>query len=273
MNAAAQSGSAGSEQTADEGGGALETAVYVYALVPADVEIDLKARGVGDPPSPVTLITHNDVAALASEIPVGTRLGTPEDFAAHARIVDGAAAEVPVLPLRFGAVVPDRDAVVDELLAPYSERLTETLRRLEDRVQFVIKGRYVQDAVLREVLDEDPQARQLHEHIANTPEEASRDDRVALGELISTDVEARRQTDTRRCAEFLDAHGVDFAVREPTHEFEAFHIACLITRAEEERLRHACARFARDSAGRIDMELLGPMAAYDFVDAEPLEGV
>ena len=257
---------------AGTGGETRRSALYIYGVLPADVEIDPEAKGVGEPPTPVGLITHGEIAALVGEIAPGVRLGTPHDFAAHAQILDSAAVEVPVLPLRFGAVMTDRDAVVDEFLAPYEQRFSETLRTLKGRRQIVVKGRYVEQTVLSEILEQVPQARQLRERIANKPEDASRDERIALGELIGKNVEARRTADTQRVSRLLSELGVEFAVREPTHEFDAVHIACLVKQSDEERLREECTRFARDEEGRIQLRLLGPMAAYDYVDVGPPEG-
>lgn len=257
------------ERAADQG--AAETALYVYGVVPSDVVIDAEARGIGNPQTPVELITHGGVAALVGRIPVGVNLGTPDDLVAHADVLDGAAAEVPVLPLRFGAVMADRAAVVDEFLAPYEQRFTEALEGLEGRVQLVAKGRFVQETVLREIIGELPEARRLQERMARAPGAASPEDRVALGELVAANVEARRTAETRRFVNMLDDLGIAYAVREPTHEFDAIHVACLLKRDDEGRLLHECARFAREQENRIDMQLLGPMAAYDFVGAGPPE--
>jgi len=260
------------EARGGEGDETRQTALYIYGVLPADVEVDPEATGVGEPPTPVGLLTHGRIAALVGEISPGVRLGTPQDFAAHARILDEAAAEVPVLPLRFGAVMTDRDAVVEEFLAPYEQRFSELLRTLEGRRQLVVKGRYVEQSLLREILDEEPKARQLQQRIANTPEEASREDRIALGELIGRSVEARRAADTQQFARQLGELGIEFKFRDPTHEFDAIHLACLVKQADEERLQQECARYARDHEGRVELRLLGPMAAYDFVDVGPPEG-
>lgn len=40
-----------------------ETAIYVYGILPGDVEID-DARGVGDPPAEVTTVHGGPIAAL-----------------------------------------------------------------------------------------------------------------------------------------------------------------------------------------------------------------
>ncbi|WP_353074129.1 hypothetical protein [Amycolatopsis carbonis] len=41
-----------------------EPAIYVYGILPGDVEIDDDARGVGDPPAEVTTVHGGPIAAL-----------------------------------------------------------------------------------------------------------------------------------------------------------------------------------------------------------------
>src|SRR5690606_36902485 len=140
-----------------------------------------------------------------SEVSVDRPLGTPDDLTAHARLLDGSAAVVPVLPLRFGAVMTDADAVAKELLDSNEETLRNALTELEGRAQFVVKGRYVEQAILRELLEGDPEAERLRAAIRDKPEDATRNERIALGELINTAIEQRRATDTDRVVGALDA--------------------------------------------------------------------
>jgi hypothetical protein len=58
------------------------TAVYVYGIVPADVEPEPHAAGIGDPPSDVAVVRHGEIAALISEITLDRPLGTPDDLTA-----------------------------------------------------------------------------------------------------------------------------------------------------------------------------------------------
>ncbi|WP_433621982.1 hypothetical protein [Nocardia sp. CA-120079] len=52
---------------------AESTAVYVYGIVPADVESQPHATGVGDPPGEVAVVRHAEIAAL---IPARVRAAT-----------------------------------------------------------------------------------------------------------------------------------------------------------------------------------------------------
>jgi hypothetical protein len=60
----------------------------------------------------------------------------------------------PVLPLRFGTILTSEDAVAKELLAAHHDEFTAALDQLEGRIEFRVKGRYVKDAVLGEVLSQ-----------------------------------------------------------------------------------------------------------------------
>ncbi|ONM47079.1 GvpL/GvpF family gas vesicle protein [Nocardia donostiensis] len=248
------------------------TAVYVYGIVPADVQPEERASGVGDPPGKVSVVRHGEVAALVSEVPAERPLGTPTDLTAHAELLDGSAAVVPVLPLRFGAVMTDTAAVEKELLEANHEEFRAALEQLEGRAQFVIKGRYVEEQILRELLDANPQAGRLREEIRDKPEDATRDARMALGELINQGVEAARVADTRRVIDMLAPFDPMVNERRPTHEEDAVHIAVLLDLSRQGELEEMLGSLAQEWDGRVVLSLLGPMAAYDFVMKREPEG-
>lgn len=252
-----------------EESGALDTgsatAIYVYGIVPADVEPEEHAAGVGNPPSEVSVVRAGDIAALVSEIPTDRALGTPDDLKAHAALLDGTVTVAPVLPLRFGAVLADRDAVSAELLEGNEDELAAALEQLEGLVQFVVKGRYVEKTILQEILGENPQAAQLREQIRGQSEDATREERMALGEIITGTIESKRAEDTRHTIEALSSLEPMVNERQPTHEQDAVHIAILMELAKQEELEQVLSDLMQEWEGRVEITLLGPMAAYDFV--------
>ncbi|WP_197320004.1 GvpL/GvpF family gas vesicle protein [Saccharomonospora sp. NB11] len=242
------------------------TAVYIYGIVPSDVELDGgDVTGIGDPPGAIDTVRHGDIAALVSEIKVDRPLGTPDDLRAHARILDASAAEVPVLPLRFGAVVTDRDAVTDELLAQHHDEFAAALDELEGKAQYLLKGRYDERAVINEILDENSDAARLRDAIRDKPEEATRNERLALGELIANTIAAKREADTATAVRALEDLGVEVSVREATHERDAVYVACLATVADQRDLEDVVDDLARQWDERVELKLTGPLAPYDFV--------
>lgn len=261
---------ASSKQRGGEGG---TRGCYIYGIVPGDVETNGDVQGVGDPPGTVEVLRHGDIAALISEIDTSQPLGRPEDLTAHQQLLDAASAEAPILPLRFGAIVTNRDAVAGELLAPHHDEFAEALRELEGCAQYVIHGRYVDEAVLREVLSESTEASRLREEIRSAgDEDATRNQRIRLGELINNAVSGKRETDTQAVADAIAPYSVATNIRQPTHELDAVNIAVLMKASDQGDLEQAVGKIAQDWTDRVNVRLLGPMAPYDFVATLQPEG-
>ncbi len=241
-----------------------DTAIYIYGIVPGDVEVKEDAEGIGDPPAKVEVIREGDIAALVSAIPAGHPLGKPKDLQAHANLLDGTAAVAPVLPLRFGAVMTDAEAVAEELLRANHDDFARVLSELEGRAEYIIKGRYDEDALLRDVLSE-RQARALLDDVRSKPDEASRDSRIALGELIAKAIESRRNADTKTVVDQLNGLASAVNVRPPTHEYDAVHVALMAELDRQPDLEATVNELAEKGKGRTELRLLGPLAAYDFV--------
>lgn len=242
------------------------TGRYVYGIVPAEAKVPGGKRTVGDGP-PATLVRRGKIAALTSPVPAGAMIGTPDDLIAHSRMLDAVAARSAVLPMRFGAVLATNGDVEEGLLAAHHDEFAAALDKCADTVQFVAAGRYVQAAVLTEILNENPEAAELAAAIRGGDEIATRDLRIRLGEIVNAAIAAKRDADTTAFISAVEQYCEAIAAREPSHEEDAVHLALLVRRDQENDLwrgiRDASARW-RD---RVDFRLLGPMAPYDFVIA------
>jgi hypothetical protein len=209
--------------------------IYVYGILPADIEVAADVPGVGEHPGPLGVIRSDGLAALISEVEQPGRLGSPEDRQAHREILDSTAIEVPVLPLRFGTVLTGAGAVTDELLTPHHDEFAAALEQLDGHAEFIVKGRYA---------------------------------RNELGDISGDTVTAKRREDTRALRQAMEGVCVASVVKEPAHELDAVHVAFLVAIDGESEVERVIENLAREWEGRIEVHLLGPMAAYDFVRAD-----
>ncbi|WP_256974299.1 GvpL/GvpF family gas vesicle protein [Rhodococcus sp. NCIMB 12038] len=69
--------------------------------------------------------------------------------------------------------------MIIELLADHDDRFASALQALEGFAQYMVKGRYVQETIVREIVDKSQKATALLEEIRNQPEELTRVDRMA----------------------------------------------------------------------------------------------
>lgn len=240
---------------------------YVYGVVRADAALPAALSGLG-PSGEVTTVRHGELRALVGEVPPDRPLGRRDDLLAHHRVLDDVASTTTVLPMRFGAVLADEAAAADELLAPHQERFLAELTELAGRSQFTVRGRYEQDAVLREILDEQPWIRELREAVHELPEDAGYRERMRLGEVVVQAMQRKRQADAELVLGALDPHAAAVVVRDPGDPDDVLDAAFLVERDRVSDFDSAVESAGRTLAGRVRLRLLGPAAPYDFVGRE-----
>ena len=242
------------------------TVVYIYGIVPGDVELVPDAHGIGDPPGEVTLVRHNELAAVVSEIGLGQPIGRPADLKLHEQLLDAtAAADVPVIPMRFGAVMTSPEAVEEELLTPHHDLFTDALRELDGRVEYVVHGRFVEDAILAQVISDNPAVARQRERLRGMDEGAALDARIELGQTVNSAIEASRDRETAKLIDALDPSALATAIRAPTSELDAFHVAFLVELARTEKFVKAVQELAAELDGLVRLDVRGPLAAFDFI--------
>src|SRR5919198_2683054 len=126
----------------------------VYGIVPAETPLDGAPTGIGG--APVSRVVSGGLAALVSPVEGDELRATRRDLLSHSAVLERAIAAGPVLPLRFGIVLRDEDAVAEELLEPRRDELTALLQRVERLVELRVKAFYVEEAVLRGILHPHP---------------------------------------------------------------------------------------------------------------------
>ncbi|MBV9096105.1 MAG: GvpL/GvpF family gas vesicle protein, partial [Streptosporangiaceae bacterium] len=239
---------------------------------PGDIEVDDDARGIGNPPGKLRVIRSDDLAALVSEVDLSQPLGSPEDMEAHKEILDASAEGTPVLPLRFGAVLESKEQVTEELLKAHHDEFASALSELEGKAQYVVRGRYPEEAVLAEMLAENPDIAEMAEQIRGKDPDATRDVRIQLGEAINNAISAKREQDSRAAADAMADVAVASVTNEPTHERDAVHMAFLVEADKQDEVQRVVDDLAEKWEGRVELRLLGPMAAYDFVGTTAGQG-
>jgi hypothetical protein len=240
--------------------------VWVYGVVPAGAALK-ELEGREDLPE-VWLVEAGDVAAIVGDVPEDDEKATRDQALAHARVLEAAVVDAPVVPFRFGIIVPDDQKVGSDLLDAHHDDLAQHLRNVGDRVQMTLKVDYHEEAVLREVVDREPEVGRLRDAMRERPEEASRDLRAQLGELVSNAVEQRRQRDAADILERLKPVAGSAAVEGLETEFMVLNVPFLVERDRQQEFEDAVEEVAQERQERMHFRLIGPMPPYNFIDVE-----
>jgi hypothetical protein len=246
----------------------VEVACYVYGVVPASARLPEQLRGLG-PTGRVSLVHAGKIAAVVGDVPLGRPLGTRADLMGHERVLDAVvAAGVALAPMRFGAVVTDEQTVSDELLVPHQDHFTELLSKLAGRTQFTLTGRYEEEPVLREVLEEYPEIRALQDEISALPPEQAYHQQMRLGEMIVGALEEKQQQDGADVLDALTPYAVDVVAREPAQADGVVNAAFLVADERRDEFDAVVEDCGRRLVGRVRLKLLGPVPAYDFMPGQ-----
>ncbi|MFE9779013.1 GvpL/GvpF family gas vesicle protein [Streptomyces sp. NPDC005775] len=233
---------------------------YIYAITDAGHPLPLDdLHGVGDPPSALRTVRTDRLAAVVSDAPPGLR-AKRRDVMAHQTVLEALMAAGATLPMRFGLVGPGDDEVVAALEQEadgYRERLAE----LDGQVEYNLKAGRDEDDLLREIMIESDEIRQLNERARA---QGSHDDRLALGELVAREVSARHAREAEDVAVRLSDVATRSSSTDPAPE-QFLNLSFLVPRAETEAFVEAVRREAEERGDAYAYTLTGPLPPYSFV--------
>jgi hypothetical protein len=240
---------------------------WVYGVVPADASLEELARRERLPE--VWVVEMGELAAIVGNPPEDDAKATRDQALAHARVLEAAIIDAPVVPLRFGTIVPGGDSeVASQLLEARHDELAQLLNRLEDRIQLTLKVDYDQDTVLGEIIDAEPEIAKLREQSRQSSDVTGHEAKVRLGELISTALQQRQQRDKSRIFEQLKPVSIAAVDEAPETEFMVLNSPFLVERGRIQEFEQAVERAAEERRELMQFRLLGPMPAYNFLDLE-----
>ncbi|MGW1955993.1 GvpL/GvpF family gas vesicle protein [Streptomyces sp. NPDC001920] len=240
---------------------------YVYGITASShPELPKDFGGVGDPPRPVRVLKEGALAALVSDAPEGLRPKRKE-LLAHSNVLAEVGANGCVLPMRFGSVAPDDEAVTS-VLAERADHYQERLRALDGKVEYNVKATHVEEAVLHRVMAGNPEVRALTE--ANRQAGGgSYDDRLRLGEMVVAAVKAQEAEDATDVRHTLEPAADAVSVGPDSSGWLA-NVSFLVDRDGVETFLAAVEQL-RKGHPHLDLRVNGPLPPYSFVEPGPAE--
>jgi gas vesicle protein GvpL/GvpF len=240
------------------------TARYVYGVVRASPRRKPATKGLGG--RPLRVVAADGLGALTSEVPDEPLEAGRDELLAHAHVLEKALEHGTVLPMRFGVVMPDDQTVRDELLGANREQLSEQLAEMDGKVEFNLKALYDEEALLREVLAENPEVAKLNAQVRDRPPDAAYYARIQLGELVAGAIEEKRGVDEERILDALAPHVVAMEVGQPMHDRMVVNAAFLLETNRADEFDEELEALAADAHPRIGFKLTGPLPPHSFVE-------
>jgi hypothetical protein len=240
--------------------------VWVFGVVPAGADLK-QLSGREDLPE-VAIIESEDLAAMVGDAPEDDPKATRNQALGHARVLEAAVRDAPVVPMRFGIMCGSDEEVTSAILQERHDQFAELLDRFEDRVEMVLKAYYREEPLLREIVESEPEVGKLREAVREEPEEATREQRMRLGELINQAIEQRRELDSADLLGKLEEAVQEVRSDPPEKELMVLNVPMLVERNRVDALEATVEEVAEERREMMHFKLLGPMPAYHFLEPE-----
>lgn len=211
------------------------------------------------------MTTSGDVSAVVTSLEPDAEVGTPDNLLAHSTVLDTIAAEVPILPMTFGTIVPSDIELHETVLDANEDDYLAALERLEGTMQYTVRARYIRDLVLADLVEDDPDVAELREAIAGTTEDETREERIQLGELVVGAFDEIRPAHTEQIINAVSPTVEDSREHEGGQVEDVVELAVLVAHERVADFEEALETIATKLHARINFQLLGPQAPYDFV--------
>ena len=246
------------------------SARYVYAIIPTRNRVVFDVSGV-DTESEVFAVPYGDFAAVISASPLENYQGLKRDAAvsylvAHQRVVEAVMGDFPVLPLKFGTVLPE-ETCVTRLLTQGEPLFRTALEQVAGRLQMEVVVLWNLQEVFQEISQEESIV-QLKTQLAGLSPEELEAERIVLGQMVHTILLRRRADLSDHLLPSLREVALDSVVNPPMDDSMVLNVALLVEESGCESLDRQLETLDKQFDGQLTFRCIGPLPPYSFATVE-----
>jgi Gas vesicle synthesis protein GvpL/GvpF len=238
-------------------------AVHLYGVSTAGAAPPKNVRGRAD--AELRVVTDDELSVLVSDIDESVPAGR-KDLLAHAHVLETWVEQHTVVPMRFGIMLEDDEAIRTRVLRADHTSLLEQVRRFAGLLQLTVQAFHHEEPALREVLRRRPDLLRLREEIARLPQAATQPQQIQLGEGVAQELELVQEEDARYIVNELAQHAVDVVLESARAEHQVLHAAFLVRRDARREFDEAVGALRSQIEHSIRLRYVGPQPPYSFLE-------
>ncbi|MBB4686238.1 GvpL/GvpF family gas vesicle protein [Amycolatopsis jiangsuensis] len=235
---------------------------YLYGITFADHpgEVD-GLRGVGPSPTPARMLPAGEALSAVVGDVQGELRAKRRDLLAHQQVLQVLCDGGPTLPMRFGVLAADDEAVA-QAVAEKADVYAAILRRVRGHVEMNVKVAHREEAVLGQLLAGDDTLRQLAENIRTHPG-GPQDEQIRFGELVAGRLAERERTDADAILEHLLPLASEHSPG-PAVDGCFFNVSFLVSKDRVAEFGEATQWLAGTVEAVAEVRTQGPLPPYSF---------
>lgn len=241
---------------------------YIYCIIKSPKSFKFKLTGIGG--EKVGLIVSRNLAAVVSDSPVKDHPLTRENTTTHLKIIE----EImrlysPVLPVSFGTVAEDNDAIKKKLLVPKQNEFLRALKNIEGKIELNLKAIWLDmDKIFQKVVLGNPELQRIQKRFSGKM--VTRDVAIEVGKLIEDELARRKEKIIEdEILPMLEGMFIEHKRMPLLGEQMIFNLAFLISENKQKEfdglIKHLDDKYRAEN---ILFKYIGPTPPFNFVKLE-----
>jgi len=238
---------------------------YMYCIIRCREPRQFSKLGIGERGDIVHTIPHEDLAAVVSDSPVIDYEGNRRNMMAHTLVLEEVMRDFAILPIRFGTVAPNSEAIQEKVLKRRHEEMNDLLDEMEGRKELGLKAFWYEEMAIREVVEENPPIRQLRDDLAGLPLQQSYQGRARLGEMVQKALAMKRKADDEMILARLRPLAYRCKSNPTVGDQMVLNAAFLVDVSREAEFDQAVQQLDADIGARRMLRYVDQVPPYNFV--------
>jgi len=239
---------------------------YLYAIIACAEPREFKARGIGEHGDPVHTINYRRLAAVVSNSPNVAYENSRRNLMAHTLVLEEVMEQFSLLPVRFGTIAPDAEAVAARLLASRYGEFTELLEEMRDRIELGLKAFWYEGVAFDEVVRENETIRRMRDALNGRSLEETYYERIRLGEEVEKALARKRARDEEAILCRIRPLVHKTRTNKVISDRMVVNAAFLVDRQHGPEVDHVVRKLDEEFNDQLMFKYVGPVPPYNFVN-------
>ncbi|PZV12475.1 MAG: protein gvpF/L [Leptolyngbya sp.] len=236
--------------------------LYLYGIFPTPGPQNLELEGLDKQP----IHTHeiDGFIFLYSATQQSRYLASRKNLLGHERVLEQAmhAGYRTLLPLQFGLIIEDWDAVTQQLTVPHGDRLHHLFSQLDGYREVGVKLFWEQESELQRLLAENPTLKAQRDNLEGKT--LTMDEVVSIGQAIERSLDSRKRTIIEAFRAALNSLAVNMVENDSLTEAMIYNAAYLIPWDTEANFSEQVETLDRQFEGRLKIRYNNFTAPFNF---------
>ena len=244
-----------------------EKGKYLYCIIKEKKAKEFSVLGLER--AKVYSIPEGKLSAVVSDAEIKEYPISRENTLIHQKVIEEMMKVYDVLPVSFGTVAENEEAVKKKILRQKKEEILKTLEKIKGKVELNLKAIWLDMSnIFREVLKENKEIQSAKKEASTISGIGKTNLAMEVGKMVVSALEEKKERETKEILKPLKKIAEDFKKNKTQLDQIIFNTVFLVSKEKEKEFDKRVSFLSEKYDGRIKFFYVGPFPPYNFIKLE-----